>query len=74
MGWYTSELGITGDQMRNTWTNWLITKVKEKIGPKWNALVIHPKHDYKFAGVKGKDWFHKHFEFKNSVIKGTTTG
>ncbi|TEB36696.1 hypothetical protein FA13DRAFT_1810329 [Coprinellus micaceus] len=61
-------------EMRNTWTQWLIAEVRKKIGKNWNALVIHPKHEYKFAGVKGKDWYHKHFEFKNSVIKGTTTG
>ncbi|TEB20020.1 hypothetical protein FA13DRAFT_1085284 [Coprinellus micaceus] len=61
-------------EMRNTWTQWLITNVKAKLGPHWNALIIHPKHTYKFAGVQGKDWYHKHLDFKNSVLPGTTTG
>jgi hypothetical protein len=60
-------------QMRSTWTQWLIQEcVKKRKG--WDYLVVHVKHKMKAFGTKGKDWFHKHFEFKNTAFAGTTTG
>ncbi|KAJ2918935.1 hypothetical protein MD484_g1495, partial [Candolleomyces efflorescens] len=37
--------------------------------PKWNWVICHTKHTKKFDGKQGKDWFHRHEEFKVSFGK-----
>jgi hypothetical protein len=65
---------IDTSKARSAWTQWLVQECRKKKG-KWDFLVVHVKHKMKCAGQRGKDWFHKHFEFKNTNLGlGTTTG
>ncbi|KAJ3524035.1 hypothetical protein NMY22_g11178 [Coprinellus aureogranulatus] len=41
--------------------------VKEQ--PAWNWVICHTKHNTKFDGKQGKDWFHRHEEFPVSFHK-----
>ncbi|KAF9270846.1 hypothetical protein L218DRAFT_993390 [Marasmius fiardii PR-910] len=31
--------------------------------PNFNAIIVHPKHECKFEGIKGVDWDHFHINY-----------
>ncbi|KAF8219607.1 hypothetical protein L208DRAFT_1373404 [Tricholoma matsutake] len=41
--------------------------------PSRNYIVCHTKHSYKFDGIRGRDWDHRHEELPVGIF-GKTTG
>jgi hypothetical protein len=64
--------GIQGDKdARSEFTQKLVSETRSKY-PDRNVVVCHTKHHYKWDGVQGQDWEHRHQEFDVQI--GGTVG